>query len=204
MTVTVRALLAAAAVALLGCPKEESPGFDPANDRTLQKLKEEQARLAQGGQPGGPPNVKAEPADPLAAAAAAQEPPRALDLPANSRAQVGPIALEVRRVEVMQTLKTPRAAVSTADRFVRVFFTATTTKKAPLSLGKVELARGDERAGVALDVQRLGQGSPLETAIEPGVEQDLVLFFEVSPGMIGPGLKIILPGGESAVELPLQ
>ncbi|MEW6430549.1 MAG: hypothetical protein AB1730_03475 [Myxococcota bacterium] len=201
---TTRALLAAAAVALLGCPKEESPPFDPANDRTLQKLKEEQARLAQGGQPGGPPTGKPEPVDPLAAAAAAQEPPRALDLPASTRAQVGPISFEVRRVEVMQTLKTARAAVSTADRFVRVSLTATTTKKAPLSLGKVELVRGDEHAGVALDVQRLGQGSPLETAIEPGVEQDLVLFFEVSPGMIGPGLKIILPGGESGVELPLQ
>mgnify|MGYP005605737419 CR=1 FL=1 len=64
--------------------------------------------------------------------------------------------------------------------------------------------RGTERAAIAMDVQRLAQGSPLETAIEPGVDQDLVVYFEAPPSMIGPGLKIILPVGEKAVELALQ
>lgn len=199
---TARALVAVAALALLGCP-EEKPAFDPSSDRTLQKLKEEQARIANGGQPGGPPNAKT-PANPLAEAAAAQEPPRALDLPPNVVAKLDAIAIELRRVEVMQTLQTPRAAVSTGERFVRVFLTARTTEKTPLSLSHAQLVRGADKAGVAFDVQRLGQGSPLETAIEPGVDQDLVLFFEVPPSMIGPGLKIILPAGEKAVELPVQ
>jgi hypothetical protein len=204
--VTVRALAAftaVAALALLGCP-EEKPAFDPSSDRTLKKLQEEQERLAKGGTPGGPPGARPPPVDPLAEAAAAQEPPRALDLPPNPIAKVGPLSLELRRVEVMQTLRTPRAAVSTADRFVRVFFTASTTRRAPLSLSQTQLVRGSDKAPVALDVQRLGQGSPLETAIEPGVQQDLVLFFEVPPAMIGPGLKIVLPEGEKAIELPLQ
>jgi hypothetical protein len=199
---TVRALAAftaMAALALLGCP-EEKPAFDPSSDRTPRKLKEEQERLAKGGPVGAKPPL----ADPLAEAAAAQAPPRALDLPPGRIAKVGPISLELRRVEVMQTLRTPRAAVSTADRFVRVFFTASTTRRAPLSLSQARLVRGSDTAPVALDVQRLGQGSPLETAIEPGVQQDLVLFFEVPPEMIGPGLEIVLPEGEKAIELPLQ
>ncbi|MEW5742960.1 MAG: hypothetical protein AB1938_28855 [Myxococcota bacterium] len=197
-----RALFLVLAVGLLGCPKEEPP-FDPSTDRTLQKLKEEQDRLAKGGTPSGPPGVKT-PEDPLAEAAAAQAPPRALTLPPGGIARVGPVQLELRRAEVSQTLKTARASISTGERFVRVVLTATTTTKAPLSLTGVKLARGDETAGIAGDVQRLGQGSPLETAIEPGVDQDLVLYFEVSPSMIAPGLKIILPAGEKAVELPLQ
>jgi len=201
-----RALVALLCVALLpGCPKEESSPFDPSSDRTLQKLKEEQERLAKGGKPGGPPVTKPPPEeDPLAAAAAAQAPPRPLDLPATRTVKLGAVTLELRRLEVSQTIQTARASVSTGERFVRVAFVATTSARTPLSLGQVELARGGERASIAMDVQRLAQGSPLETAIEPGVEQDLVLYFEAPPSMIAPGLKIILPVGEKAVELPLQ
>ncbi|GMU58612.1 MAG: hypothetical protein AMXMBFR34_03750 [Myxococcaceae bacterium] len=198
-----RALCAVLAVGVLGCPKEEQP-FDPSTDRTLQKLKEEQDRLAKGGAPSGPPGKKTPEPDPLAEAAAAQAPPRVLALPPAAVTKLGPLNLELRRVEVSQTLKTTRASISTGERFVRVVLTATTRTRAPLSLSGARLERGAETASIAGDVQRLGQGSPLETAIEPGVEQDLVLFFEASPSMIAPGLKIILPSGEKTVELPLQ
>jgi hypothetical protein len=186
------------AVALAGCPKEES--LDLRSDRTLQKLKEEQERLAKEGSPG----AKAPEPDLLAEAAAAQAPPRALAVPRGAVAKLGPVRLEVRRVEVSQTLKTARASLSTAERFVRVVLTATAPARTSLSLSGVTLTRGAESVGVAGDLQRLGQGSPLEPTIEPSVDQDLVLYFEASPSMIAPGLTIVLPAGEKAVELPLQ
>lgn len=202
MTAVRRAIALALSFGLVGCPKEEA--FDPASDRTLQKLKAEQERIAKGGTPSGPPGAKVPQPDPLAQAAAAQEPPRALALPPGATAKAGALQLELRRVEVSQTVQTPRAAISTAERFVRVLLTATATAKTPLKPGDAELVLGERKAGITRDVQRLGQGSPLDTAIEPGVEQDLVLYFEVEAAMIAPGLKIILPVGEKAVELPVQ
>ncbi len=197
------ALAVVAALALLGC-REERPAFDPSSDRTLQKLQAERARLAAGGAPATPPAGLAPPTDPLAEAAAAQAAPVPLEPPGERRVTVGPVTLELRRAEVMQTLRTARASVSTADRFVRVVLHATAAQRAPISLARAELVRGDQRAGVALDVQRLGQGSPLETAIEPGVEQELVLVFEVPPVMVGPGLTLSVPAGAETVEVRLR
>lgn len=198
-----RAPLAVTLLLLAGCPKDEPPAFDP-NDRTLQKLKAEQDRLSRGGQASAPPRATDTPPNPLAEAAAAQGRPEPLEVPAGTSAKVGALTLSVKRAEVSQTVAGGKVSLSTADRFVRVTLTAVTGKRETLELADAKLVNGAEEAGLARDVQKLGQGSPLSATVEPGVTQDLVLFFEAPPAMIKKGLKIILRSGESTVELPLQ
>lgn len=192
-------------VALLvsACPKDE-PTFDP-NDRALAKLKAEQERLAKGGKPSGPPSAANKPeANPLAEIAAAQRPPVALTV-LQSSGTFQDITITVTSAEMSQTVAGAKTSLSTEERFVRVAFTATAKHDATLELATVKLVNGAQEAGVARDVQRVGQGSSLSTtALKAGEATNLVVYFEAAPALLNPGMSMVFSQGEAKLSLQLQ
>lgn len=182
---------------LSACPREEPA----ASDHTIEKLKAEQRRLIEGGRPGRPP---ADATEALSRALAAPASPRALPVPPG-QARAGPLTVEVRSALASQSVVGSQTSLSSAERFLKVVLVATSAERVALELSTATLQREEETAAVARDAQRVGQGSPLTTiAIEPGVRQELVLYFEVPPSMLAPGLKMILSPHGSRLELPLE
>lgn len=197
-----RALVVAAVLGLCGCPEKKS--IDE-SDPLIKKLKAEQARLDQGGMPGGPPGATPPKpaADPLAELT--QQPP---DMPVNvtiktSSVSAGDVTITPKRLETAQIVAGPKVKLSTTDRFLRLVVSAATTKETSFDLAKATLRRGGDSFELARDVQRVGQGSPLAPAIPAGVPQDLVLYFELPPAAVGPGLTLVLPATSVSVEVPL-
>lgn len=185
---------------LAACPEKKASVDE--NDPLIQKLKAEQARLDKGGAPGGPPGASPmkEPPQPLADIA--QQPP---DVPVNVTVKsapvtVGDVTLTPKRLETAQIVAGPKVKLSTADRFVKLVVSVSTTKDTSFDLAKATLVRGAETFELARDVQRVGQGSPLASTISAGVSQDLVLFFEVPPSSLAAGLKLVLPAGPASIE----
>lgn len=185
---------------LAGCPEKKSSVDE--NDPLIQKLKAEQARLDKGGAPGGPPGASPmkEPPQPLADIV--QQPP---DVPVNVTVKsapvtVGDVTLTPKRLETAQIVAGPKVKLSTAERFVKLVVTISTTKDTSFDLAKATLVKGAETFELARDVQRVGQGSPLASTISAGVSQDLVLFFEVPPSSLSEGLKLVLPAGAASIE----
>ncbi|MER2564041.1 MAG: hypothetical protein ABTQ32_25150 [Myxococcaceae bacterium] len=188
---------------LAGCPEKKSSVDE--NDPLIQKLKAEQARLDKGGAPGGPPGASPmkEPPQPLADIV--QQPP---DVPVNvtvksAAVTVGDVTLTPKRLETAQIVAGPKVKLSTAERFVKLVVTISTTKDTSFDLAKATLVKGAETFELARDVQRVGQGSPLASTISAGVSQDLVLFFEVPPASLAEGLKLVLPAQAAPIEVTL-
>lgn len=188
---------------LAACPEKKSSVDE--NDPLIQKLKAEQARLDKGGAPGGPPGASPmkEPPQPLADIA--QQPP---DVPVNVTVKsapvtVGEVTLTPKRLETAQIVAGPKVKLSTAERFVKLVVTISTTKDTSFDLAKATLVKGAETFELARDVQRVGQGSPLASTISAGVSQDLVLFFEVPPASLAEGLKLVLPAQAAPIEVTL-
>jgi len=182
---------------LSACPREEPAG----SDHTIEKLKAEQRRLIEDGRSGRPPAGAAEA---LSRALAEPASPRALPVPAG-QARAGALTVEVRSAVASQSVVGTRTSLASAERFLKVVVVATSVEQVSLDLSTATLQRGEQTAAVARDAQRVGQGSPLTTiAVEPGVRQELVLYFEVSPSMLAPGLKMILSPHGSRLELPLE
>lgn len=188
---------------LAGCPEKKSSVDE--NDPLIQKLKAEQARLDKGGAPGGPPGASPmkEPPQPLADIV--QQPP---DVPVNVTVKsapvtVGDVTLTPKRLETAQIVAGPKVKLSTAERFVKLVVTISTTKDTSFDLAKATLVKGAETFELARDVQRVGQGSPLASTISAGVSQDLVLFFEVPPASLAEGLKLVLPAQAAPIEVTL-
>lgn len=186
---------------LVGCPKQEEapPEFDPA-DRTLQKLKAEQERLARL----PPPRPKEPEPDPLAEIAAAPKRPEQLGIPSGVEGELGTVSLRLLEVEQSQTVSGGKVSLSTAERFLKVTLEARSTTPLDLDLSGATLSQGEHSVPIARDVQRVGGGSSLITSLGTGQERELVLYFEAPDEMIGKGLKIILTSPGSRVELPLQ
>ncbi len=183
---------------LSGCPKkDEPPEFDP-DDRLLQKMKEEQERLAKAA-----PRRLQEP-DPLAEILARPSKPENLGIPTGVAADLGPVSLSLLEVQQSQTVGGGKVSLSTTERFLKVTLEATSKKAIDLDLSGATLVSGENTVGIARDAQRAARGSPLVTSVQPGGPQKLVLYFEASDEMMGKGLKIILTTPESRVELPLQ
>lgn len=181
-------------LALAGCPKDEAP-----RDRAIEILKAEQERLRREGES---PRRPAEP-DPLAAIAAAGARPENLGIPSGVSADLGPVTLALREVQIAQTVG-ERVKLSTLDQFVRVTLEATTREAVALELAGAQLALGERTFSLARDAQRAAGGSPLAVKIQPGGTERLVLFFEAPREALRPGLKIILSTATSRVELALQ
>lgn len=195
-----RGLVLVVPLLLAGCPDKKSSVDE--NDPLIRKLKAEQERLDKGGAPGGPPGANSlkEPAQPLADIA--QQPP---DVPVNVAVKsapvtVGDVTLTPKRLETAQIVAGPKVKLSTADRFVKLVVSVSTTKDTSFDLAKATLVKGSETYELARDVQRVGQGSPLASTISAGVSQDLVLFFELPVAALGAGLELQLQG----IVLPLQ
>ncbi|MFO0594202.1 MAG: hypothetical protein U0228_02830 [Myxococcaceae bacterium] len=191
-----RALLIS--VVALGACKKDEPEFDPATDRTLQKLKAEQERLAKKAKEQPPPP------DPLTTAMAAPLKPENLGIPQGVAGDLGPIALELLEVQQSQSVSSEKVSLTTADRFLRVTLSAKSTKDVEVDLSGALLANGTSEFKLARDVMRVARGSPLTIPFRAGVEEKLVLWFEAPPEAVSKGLKIILSLGESRVELTLQ
>lgn len=194
--------LAAALVllaSLSGCPKEKEDDF--ANDRTLQKLKAEQERLAKAG---APKVVTPVDEDPLNAAIARPIKPESLGIPNGVAADLDSIALTLLEVQQSQTAGTGKISLTTGERFLKVTLEGTSAKEVELDLSGAKLVNGDQEFGIARDVQLAAKGTPLITRFSPGKVQKLILYFEVPPEVVRKGLKIILSHGESRVELTLQ
>jgi hypothetical protein len=197
-----RALVVAAVLGLCGCPEKKA--IDE-SDPLIRKLKAEQERLDKGGLPGGPPgaNPVKNPAEPLAELT--QQPP---DMPVNvtiktASVSAGDVTITPKRLETAQIVAGPKVKLSTTDRFLRLVVSAATAKETSFDLAKATLRRGGDSFELARDVQRVGQGSPLASTISAGVAQDLVLYFEVPPASVGPGLTLVLPAASGGVEVPL-
>lgn len=195
-----RGLFLVVPLLLAGCSEKKSSVDE--NDPLIRKLKAEQERLDKGGAPGGPPGANAikEPPQPLADIA--QQPP---DVPVNVAVKsdavtVGEVTLTPKRLETAQIVAGPKVKLSTADRFVKLVVSVSTTKDTSFDLAKATLVKGSETFELARDVQRVGQGSPLASTISAGVSQDLVMFFELPVTALGAGLRLELQG----IVLPLQ
>lgn len=181
---------------LCGCPRKEQPEFDP-NDRLLQKMKEEQERLARTRAPVAEP-------DPLAEIAARPGKPETLGIPSGVAADLGPVSLTLVEVQQSQTVGSGKVSLSTTDKFLKVTLDATSKKQLDLDLSGATLAIDDHVIRVARDAQRAAHGSELLAQFNEGEHRQLVLYFEAPDEMIRKGLKIILTTTESRVELPLQ
>ncbi len=186
---------------LTGCPKQDDapPEFDP-NDRTLQKLKAEQERLAKA----GPPRMKEPEPDPLAAIVTSPSKPENLGIPSGVEADLGPVTLRLVAVQQSQNVSSGKLSLATTDRFLKVTLDATATKDVELDLSGATLTNGEQTVTIARDVQRVAKGSPMAAKFHRGSTEQLVLYFEAPSEMIRKGLKIILTSPESRVELPLQ
>jgi hypothetical protein len=198
----VRTALVVTALLLSGCPKDkDETQFDPANDRTLQKLKAEQERLAKAG---APKQVTPKDEDPLSAAIAAPIKSESLGIPAGVEADLGPVTLTLIEVQQSQTAGSGKVSLTTGDRFLRVTLDAKARDTVELDLSGALLVKDEQEFHLARDVQRAAKGSSLITRVSPGGSEKLTLYFEVPPEVISKGLKIILTHGESRVELVLQ
>jgi hypothetical protein len=190
------------ALCLSGCPKEER--LDVQNDRAIAQLRAEQERLARGGAPVAQPRPpQRTPESELAEAAAAPKPPRPLTILA-SQGSFGELTLALKSAEVSRNVQGAKTAVSTPDRFLRLVLSVRARGRDGLALGTATLSRQGETASVARDVQRVGQGSPLEpVALEAGSDQELVVYFEVPASMLAPGLKLVFTAADRTLELPV-
>lgn len=183
------------------CPKDEpqQPTFSP-DDRLLQKLKAEQERL------GNERKKKVEEAeqDPLTKVLTGDSKPDFLGIPKGVAGALGDVGFELVEVQRSQTVSGRKVSLSTPDRFLRVTLDATAEKKTTIDFTGAQLVNGDKTAGIARDVQRLGNGTPLSTEFHVHALTRVVLFFEAPDEMIGKGLKLVLATDTSRVELPLQ
>lgn len=184
---------------LAACPKQdEAPEFDPSTDRTLQRLRAEQERLAKEARQPGPP-------DPLTTAITAPVKPENLGVPKGVEADLGPLTLSLVAVQQSQTGGGGKVTLTTPERFLRVTLEAQSkeAEAIELDLSGATLSFADQTFNVARDVQRASK-SPLVVKVSPGATQKFDVHFECPPEVITKGLKIILSRGESRVELALQ
>ncbi|MDX2012775.1 MAG: hypothetical protein SFW67_21425 [Myxococcaceae bacterium] len=195
-----RHALLVSVLVLAGCPEKRAVDE---SDPLIQKLKAEQERLAKGGAPGGPPGSAGSP-NPLAELAQqVPDTPVAVSVK-ETPTTVGAVTVTPRRMETAQIISGNKVKLTTTDRFVRLVVAVSTTKDEALDLSKATLTHGSDVYGVARDVQRVGQGSPLGASLGAGVSQDLVLYFEVPASAVGTGLSLVLPVSGGTLTAPLQ
>ncbi len=184
---------------LLACPRGDAPAAD---DRTLRLLQQEKDRLAAGtSQPGGPP-MSADRA--LADAVAQPQPARELVLPEGAALQVGSTRLTVKALVSQQAVSSAKLTLTTPETFLKVTLSAETSVPARLDMSQAQVITRAGRHGVARDAQRVGGGSPLAFTLTPGPAQPVVLYFEVPPVEVGPGLTLALIIDGGTVEARLQ
>ena len=181
-----------ALVALLaGCDADRPP----AEDHTLLKLRQEEARR----------QAQVEQVDRLATAAV--RPPaetrRTLPMPKQPRLAVGPLQMEVVALTTSQVVEGQKVSLATEDRFLRVQLAVKNTGKAAAAadLSRVALVGAQQRTwAIARDVQRLAGSAALQAGLAPGESRDFVMFFEVPEAALAGGLSLRVAAGTSRNE----
>lgn len=175
--------------ALAGCDTNHAP----AEDRTLQKLRQEEEKR----------QARAEQIDRLAMAAVT--PPaqtrRTLPQPKQPRVEVGPLQMEVVALTTSQVVEGSKVSLATEDRFLRVQLAVKNTGKAAAAadLSGVSLVGAGQRTwGIARDVQRLAGTVTLQAGLAPGESRDFVMFFEVPEAALAGGLSLKVGGSGAA------
>ncbi|MCE9667347.1 hypothetical protein LY474_05925 [Myxococcus stipitatus] len=207
------ARLLAAVLLVGGCTKDEptSGAMGTADDRTLQKLRQEVDRVNQGGR-ATPGPERADPNAQLAGLAAAQEDmaPRKLNLPeSNATVHVDTVALKLTGLEASHSVKgSGKLSMTTEDEFLRVQLVSQNVGEKPATLDLEEAKVVDAKGvayGVARDVQVLAGTRPLRRTWGPEERTDVVLLFELPPQLLRDGdLGLVIPGTGGEVRIPLR
>lgn len=175
--------------ALAGCDTNHAP----AEDRTLQKLRQEEEKR----------QARAEQVDRLAMAAVTPpaETRRTLPMPKQPKVEVGPLRMEVVALTTSQVVEGSKVSLATEDRFLRVQLAVKNAGKAAAAadLSGVSLVgAGQKTWGIARDVQRLAGTVTLQAGLAPGESRDFVMFFEVPEAALAGGLSLKVGGAGAA------
>ncbi|MBZ4394585.1 hypothetical protein VZQ01_29590 [Myxococcus faecalis] len=205
------------AVALLsgGCTKEEpaSGALGTADERTLQKLRQEVDRVNQGGRPTpGPESTRGDPNAQLAGLAAGLDDaaPRRLELPeSNATVHVDTVAVKLTGLESSHSVKgSGKLSMTTEELFLRVQLVTQNVGPAPVTMdwdaARVVGAR-EATYGIARDAQVLAGTRPLRRTWALEERSDVILMFELPPPALKEGdLQLVIPGTGGEVRIPLR
>jgi len=191
--VTSRGALGLVTVAVLSVVAGCDADRPPPEDRTLMKLRQEEARR----------QAQAEQVDRLATAAVTPpaETRRTLPMPKQPKVVVGPLQLEVVALTTSQVVEGQKVSLATEDRFLRVQVAVKNAGKAAAAadLSGVVLVGGGQRTwAIARDVQRLAGTATLQAGLAPGESRDFVMFFEVPEAALAGGLSLKVGGSGAA------
>ncbi len=187
----------AVAVLLSACPKERTEAFDE-SDPLIRKLKAEKARGPTATSPAEPVTNK------LAEAAVNGAAPRALTVDTATVFPIGDVDFKLVSATVTQSVTRNGMTVSTADAFIKVTLSATTKKAQALNLSAFTLTQKADTFSVPKDIQKIGQGSPMELELKADEENQVTVFFEAPGESIGPGLTLNLVTASARGTLRLQ
>jgi hypothetical protein len=195
--------LLAVTLLLCACPDDKPKG----DDRLIQKLQAEQARIAKSGKPA--PMAPEPKENPLLAAVQKDEAPRELPLAGLTTASAGDKGARVTLSGMTRstTLKGDKISLTSDSVFLSVKLSiiagpAATTLDLPSA--SVQQDKGEE-IPVARDAQAV-MGQRLASArFEGETHQQVVLYFDVPEAALksGSGLKLKIPSGDQPVLLSL-
>ncbi|WP_342375778.1 hypothetical protein NVS55_31430 [Myxococcus stipitatus] len=209
------ARLLAAALLWGGCTKEETPpeAMGTAEERTLQKLRQEVDRVNQGGRPAtGPEAARGAPNEQLAGLAAGLDEavPKKLGVPEpNETVHVDTVAMKLTALESSHSVKgSGKMGVTSEDLFLRVQLISQNVGPKPASLdldsAKVVDAKGASYP-LARDAQALAGTRPLRRTWALEERSDVILLFELPPPVLREGaLHLVLQGTGGEVRIPLR
>lgn len=197
-----QALAALALGAVVAACPDKSADAPASSDRTIEKLKAEQARIAREGPgPGAPPKSAPEA---LTQALEASGEPRELTLPSSAPVTSGAVSVVPKALSATQNVRGAKLTLTTVDEFVKVTLWMTAAQPVALDVTGAQLHSGERHFPLATDAMRLAGGSPLAFNLGPGPDQPLVLFFEVPRDALVKGLTLTLPLPAGSAEVALQ
>ncbi|WXH31312.1 hypothetical protein WA016_05288 [Myxococcus stipitatus] len=209
------ARLLVAALLWGGCTKEESSSetMGTAEERTLQKLRQEVDRVNKGGRPAtGPEAARGAQNAQLAGLAAGLDEavPRQLGVPeSNETVHVDTVAVKLTALESSHSVKgSGKMGVTSEELFLRVQLITQNVGPKPATLdlesAKVVDAQGASYA-LARDAQALAGTRPLRRTWALEERADVILFFELPPPVLREGaLHLVLQGTGGEVRIPLR
>ncbi|WP_338864164.1 hypothetical protein [Myxococcus stipitatus] len=184
-----------------------------AEERTLQKLRQEVDRVNKGGRPAtGPEAARGAQNAQLAGLAAGLDEavPRQLGVPeSNETVHVDTVAVKLTALESSHSVKgSGKMGVTSEELFLRVQLITQNVGPKPATLdlesAKVVDAQGASYA-LARDAQALAGTRPLRRTWALEERADVILFFELPPPVLREGaLHLVLQGTGGEVRIPLR